>query len=149
MNVRKATKADLPHIVEMSAQFYETTSYRRFAEFCRESVEGLTMMLIDTGVMLVAEDSRGDIVGMAGLVVAPFMFNNAHKAAYEVVWWVNPDARSEGAGIALLRAIEPACKDAGCVAVQMVHLHNSPPQAAVLYGRLGYSHSESSYTKVI
>jgi hypothetical protein len=33
--------------------------------------------------------------------------------------------------------------------VQMVHLANSPPRAAAIYERMGYTLSESSYTKVI
>lgn len=148
MQIRKATEADLPAIVGMSACFYKTTSYAGFADFCPDSVEALARMLVNTGVFLIAEDASGP-VGMVGLVVAPFMFNNAHKVAYEVVWWVNPDAQGQGAGKALLAAIEPACKDAGCTAVVMVHLHNSPPQAAALYERMGFGLSETSYTKVI
>lgn len=33
MHIRPATEADLPAIVAMSACFYETTSYRTFADF--------------------------------------------------------------------------------------------------------------------
>lgn len=146
MDIRKATPDDLPAILRMSARFYETTSYCEFADFCEESVHGLASMLIDTGVFLVAERD-GEVVGMVGLAVAPFMFNNAHKAAYEVVWWVNPEARGGHIAVALLKAIEPACEAQGCAVIQMVHLANSPPQAAALYTRCGYTHTESSWTK--
>lgn len=148
MQIRKATEADIPAILGMSACFYETTSYAGFADFCEGSVEGLVRMLMGQGVFLLAEDESG-VVGMVGLVVAPFMFNNARRVAYEVVWWVNPEAQGRGAGKALLAAIEPACKEAGCAAVVMVHLHNSPPQAAALYERMGFGLTETSYTKVI
>lgn len=146
--IRKATLGDLPAIVGMSERFYATTSYAGFADFCPESVSNLASMLIETGVFLVAE-SDGEVVGMVGLAVAPFMFNNAHKAAYEVVWWVNPEARGGGIAVSLLRAIEPACREIGCDVIQMVHLANSPPQASALYERCGYRHTESSYTKVL
>ena len=148
MHIRKATQADLPAIVGMSACFYETTSYARFAGFCPDSVAALAAPLVDGGVFLIAEHD-GTAVGMVGLIVAPFMFNNAYRVDYEVVWWVNPDAQGQGAGKALLAAIEPACKEAGCTAVVMVHLHNSPPQAAALYERMGFGLTETSYTKVI
>lgn len=148
MHIRKATEADLPAIVGMSACFYETTSYAGFASFCPDSVESLARQLVETGVFLIAEH-EGQPIGMVGLIVAPFMFNNAHRVAYEVVWWVNPDAQGQGAGKALLAAIEPACKEADCTAVVMVHLHNSPPQAAALYERMGFGLTETSYTKVI
>jgi len=148
MHVRPATLADVPAIVRMSERFYETTSYAGWACFNAETVAALAENLVLNHVMLVAEH-EGQAVGMAGLFVAPFMFNSDCKAAYEVVWWVDPEGRSTGAGRALLTAIEPACREAGCAAIQMVHLSNSPPQAAMLYERAGFVHSESSYTKVL
>lgn len=147
MQIRNATQADVEAIVSMSARFYATTSYAEFADFDPDAAANLANLMIDTGVMLIAETDRP--VGMVGLIVSPFLFNAAHKTACEVVWWVDDDQRGSGAGVALLRAIEPACRAHGCTAIQMVHLANSPPQAALLYERLGYVHSESSYTKVM
>lgn len=147
MEVRQATQGDVPRIVEMSAKFYETTCYARWAPFNPDTVHDLTANLTDNHVMLVAEDA-GELVGMVGLFVAPFMFNGDITAAYEVVWWVDPDAQGRGAGKALLQAIEPTCAARGCRSVQMVHLASSPPQAAAMYERMGYRHTESSYTKV-
>jgi GNAT superfamily N-acetyltransferase len=142
MHIHAATEADIPAIVAMSARFYETTSYRSFAAFDPDAAEALARNMIDSGVMLMAGD-----VGMVGLMVVPFMFNPDHRVAYEVVWWVNPEAQGTGAGKALLAAIEPACRAKGCTAIQMVHLANSPPQASALYERMGFAHTESSYTK--
>jgi GNAT superfamily N-acetyltransferase len=148
MQVRQATLADVPAIVRMSERFYETTSYNRWADFNADTVEALAENLTENHVMLVAEH-EGQVVGMVGLFVAPFMFNADKTGAYEVVWWVDPEGRATGAGKALLRAIEPACHAKGCASIQMVHLHNSPPQAAMLYERAGYAHTESSYTKLL
>jgi GNAT superfamily N-acetyltransferase len=142
MQIHAATEADIPAIVAMSARFYETTSYAGFAVFDPQAAESLARNMIDSGVMLMAGD-----VGMVGLMVVPFMFNPDHRVAYEVVWWVNPEAQGLGAGKALLAAIEPACRAKGCTAIQMVHLANSPPQASALYERMGFAHTESSYTK--
>lgn len=142
MQIHAATEADIPAIVAMSARFYETTSYAGFAAFDPQAAEALARNMIADGVMLMAGD-----VGMVGLMVVPFMFNPDHRVAYEVVWWVNPEAQGAGAGKALLAAIEPACRAKGCTAIQMVHLANSPPQASALYERMGFAHTESSYTK--
>lgn len=65
------------------------------------------------------------------------------------MWWVDPSEQGWGAGKALLAAIEPACSAKGCEAIQMVHLSTSPPQAAVIYERMGYQHTESSYTLLL
>lgn len=148
MQVRNATLADVPAIVDMSERFYETTSYSRWAAFDPNTVEALATNLVENHLMLVADDG-GKVVGMVGLFVAPFMFNANVMAAYEVVWWVSPDDQGKGAGKALLAAIEPACLAKGCKAIQMVHLASSPPQAAAIYERMGYAHTESSYTKIM
>lgn len=147
MQIRKATLADIPAIVGMGERFYATTHYKDFAPYNPDSVAGLAEMLIDTGILLLADDNGP--VGMVGLCVAPFMFNGNVKAAYEVVWWVNPEHRGGMAGARLLKAIEPAAREMGCKAIQMVHMANSPPQAGQMYARMGYAHTESSWTKAI
>jgi len=149
MQVRQATERDIPSIVAMSAKFYETTSYAGWAQFNPGTVHDLASNLAENHVMLVAEEDDNKLVGMVGLFVAPFMFNADVTAAYEVVWWVDPDEQGRGAGKALLAAIEPACRAKDCKAIQMVHLASSPPQAAAIYERMGYGHTESSYTKVL
>lgn len=146
MHVRNATLADVPAIVRMGEKFYSTTDYTKFAEFCPESVASLATMLIEQGVCLVVGD---DPIGMVGLYVGEFPMNRSKRAAYEVMWWVEPDAQGQGAGKSLLQAVEPACREAGCHAIQMLHLSTSPPQAAALYERMGYPHTESTYTKVL
>lgn len=144
--IRHATPGDAEAIVGMAAKFYATTSYRNFAPFDEQTVGDLALALIGSGVMLVAE-SDGRLVGMVGLFVAPFMFNRAARSAHEVVWWVDPDAQGAGVGRALLAAVEPACRELGVAAIQMVHLESSPPQAAALYEREGYFRTESCFTK--
>lgn len=146
--VRAATDADLEAAIAMGARFYETTSYQAIADYCPDSARLVGRILIEQGVLLVAERD-GRLVGMVGLVVAPFMFNHRVRTAHEVMWWVDPDEREGGAGAALLRAIEPACRAKDVRAIQMLHLATSPPQAALLYRRLGFVHSESSYMKVL
>lgn len=146
MHIRPANEADIPAIVRMSACFYPTTCYPALAPMDEASVIGVARFCMDGGVMLVAEDEAG-VCGMVGLVVAPFMFNATLMTAQEVVWWVDPEAQGKGAGKALLAAIEPACRAKGVAAIVMVHMANSPPQAAALYERMGFEHTESTYTK--
>lgn len=148
MHVRDATAGDMDAIVAMSERFYATTEYPAIAPFCAESVRGLAEGLADAGIMLVAEHD-GEVVGMAGLAVAPFLFNRATLAAYEVVWWVNPGVRAGGTGLALLAEIERSARAKGCKAIQMVSLATSPPHVGRVYQRCGYRHSETSYTKVL
>jgi GNAT superfamily N-acetyltransferase len=147
MNVRKATEDDVGEIVDMSAMFYKTTAYQKVGNMCRETVAKLTRWLIDTGVMLVAEDHRGCLIGMVGLAIVPGMFNAEIRGAHEVVWYVDPDEQRSGVGTELLKAIEPACRERGADAIWMMHLANSPPKAGEAYIRMGFEMSEVCYMK--
>jgi GNAT superfamily N-acetyltransferase len=148
MNVRDATESDVGAIVEMSSKFYATTNYRSYVNMDEDTVANLVRMLIETSIMLVAEDA-GEIVGMAGMVVAPFLFNTSIKGAHEVVWYVSPDSRGGGAGKEMLRAIERSAKAKGCRIIQMLTLATSPAQAGQAYERMGYANSETCYTKEV
>lgn len=146
--IRKATHDDVDAVVAMGARFYETTTYKDWSPFCPDSSRTLVEMVVDEGVLLIAEEA-GKPVGMVGLVVAPFFYNRALKAAYEVFWWVEPHARGGLAAWRLLKGIEPACRELGCASIQMTMLSSSPDQARALYERAGYRHTETSFTKVI
>jgi GNAT superfamily N-acetyltransferase len=146
--IRKATLADVPEIVRMSALFYPTTHYADWCAMDEATVADLASSLIEGHIFFVAEDA-GQLVGMVGLFVCPFLFNRTEHFGCEVVWWVAPSARGSHVAASLLVAIEQPLRDAGATRVQMVHMPNSPPQASALYERLGYSQSEISYTKDI
>ena len=153
ITIRQATLSDIPQIVEMSRKFYETTTYAAFAPMDDETVARLSGTLAGDHVLLVAEssdwkhvDGGQALVGMIGLFVAPFLFNAGKVTAHEVVWWVDPTHLGAGLGRMLIERAIAACKNLGATAIQMVHLSTSPPQAAALYTKLGFVHSESSYT---
>lgn len=146
--IRKASVNDIPAVLAMAERFYGATMFPRWMPFDGGTVARLAAALAEDHVLLLAED-EGRVVGMAGLFILPFMFNANHISAHEVVWWVEPEAQGKGAGKALLQAIEPACRERGAELIYMVHLANSPPQAAAAYERLGYEHGESSYVKAI
>ena len=145
--IRPAVETDIPAIVKMARLFYDTTTYADITPMDDETVSDLARQLMDS-VLLVAE-KQGQLVGMVGLVIAPFFFNRSILTAHEVVWWVAPGVRGSRTAYALLRAIEPACKAKGAQAIQMVHLSTSPPQAGGLYQLAGYTQTETAYTKRI
>lgn len=146
--IRNATLADVPEIVRMSALFYPTTHYADWCDMDEETVADLASNLIENHVFYVAEDEAG-LVGMVGVFIAPFLFNRHANFGVEVVWWVAPEARGGRIAASLLQAIEEPLRAAGADRIQMVHMPNSPPQAAALYEKLGYARSEVSYTKDI
>jgi GNAT superfamily N-acetyltransferase len=146
--VREAHEGDVDALLRMARAFYPVSGYDRLAPFCEDATRALVAMLMGHGILLVAESLNKRVVGMVGLMIGPGLCNHTIRMAHEVVWWVEPEARRTNAAVLLLRAVEPAAKDLGCVAAQMIHLTSSPPQAALLYRRMGYVLTESSYTKI-
>lgn len=146
--IRRATHADMDSILRMGERFYHSSHYSAWSGFCKDSCRKLAELIIDTGVLMIAEQDGKD-AGMVGLVVAPFMFNNSKLGAYEVFWWVEPEARGGMTAWRLLKSIEGVCAEMGVSSIQMVVLSDSPEQAAKMYERAGYTHSETSFTKIL
>lgn len=146
MQVRNATLADVPAIVAMSAKFYPTTHYATWTDMDAESVAEQATALVNSHIFLLSEDEQG-ITGMLGAYVLPFMFNKHAPCAYEVVWWVSPDARGARCGRTLLRSLDEPARDIGARRIVMAHMPNSPPEAAALLRSEGYMESEIQFTK--
>lgn len=146
--IRKATHNDLRRIVEMSEKFYPQTAYIHLTPFNANAAATLASALIDHGIMLLAEVEK-EVVGMVGLVLAPFPFDPDKVGAYEIIWWVEPEHQSKGVGKELLEAIDPAAKKAGAGFIHMVCMADSPIAAAAAYIKSGYDHTEMSFTKRI
>lgn len=149
MIVRLATTEDRDVVLRMGEKFYASTAYRDLAEYDYDACGFMVDLMLDSGILLLAECHFRGIVGMVGLLVAPFMFNHAKVSAQEVMWYVDERARESRAGFELLRAVEPACDQRGVDVIVMAHLQNSPEKVSSMYERLGFKHSESFYTKVI
>lgn len=147
-SVRLATEADIPTVLEMSKKFYPTTPYAAHVHMDDESVNVLTRLLIDSGIMLIAE-VNGKTAGMIGMAVFPFMFNHNLTAAGEVVWWVEEEYRNSQVASALMYAMEKECRDAGVDYITMLALSTSPPQAGAMYKRLGYAVTENVWAKAL
>lgn len=148
MSIRPGKISDVPEIVRMSGIFYPETHYAQWCGMDDDTVADLAANLIENHVFMVAEED-GHLVGMIGLFIIPFMFNRYVNSAGEVIFWVDPKVRGSMTAVNLLKSIEEPCRLAGADRIQMVHMPNSPPQAAALYTKLGYFPSESSYTKDI
>lgn len=147
IEIRLATVADESQLLDMGAEFYAVTAYPERAPYDRETVREL-IRLMHQGVFVVA-DCDGVLLGMVGLIVTPFLFNASVLSAHEVMWWVDPAAVGNGIGGRLLSAAETVARERGAVIMQMIHLPASPPAAAKLYERAGFTQSEVSYTKAL
>ena len=144
MNVRLATAADIPALVEMGARFHAFSADP--VPYCRDSAALSAQGLLQMGFALIAERD-GEAVGMIGVAVVPLFFNARTQLAQELMWWVADDARGTGAALALLRAAEDEARARGAGRLQMIALANSPDHVALIYTRLGFRHCETAYVK--
>lgn len=144
--IRPATREDVPAIVEMGRRFYAASGYEAIAPASNPSIAGLAILTMESGVMLVAE-ADDELVGMASLFIEPFTFNPAVTIASELAWWIEPAHRGGMLAVRMMAAIEAACRAKGVDRIRMATLATSPPQAAALYERLGYQHSDSHYMR--
>lgn len=148
MVIRQATSEDVNSILAMSKKFYPKTSYASWLPLDDESVIALINLLVDSGIMLIAEEDNKP-AGMIGLAVYPFMFNANAMAAGEIVFWVEPEYRARGLGHDLLQVAEGECRKAGVDYIQMRLMADSPQQAAHLYTEHGYRLEETAWSKVL
>jgi len=146
--IRPATYADMPDCMAMAERFYAHTPYAEFADFCPVSVGNVGRMMLNSGILLVAEHA-GQCVGVIGMLIAPFPMNNRITGAHEVLWWVDQGHRASGAGVDLLTEMIAAAARAGARVIQMMRLEGSPAHVDALYSSLGFARSETGFLKVL
>ena len=146
IHIRLGKQSDIPQLVMLYRNFYITTDYAQVYDMCDETVSTLTATLIDSGVLIVAEDD-GVIVASAGCYVGPALFNSSIITSHEVVLYVDPKYRTRHIGQQLQEAIDKRASELGAVSNQMVRLSNSPEAAEILYKMNGYHPTEWVFTK--
>ena len=142
MEIRDATEADIPRLVEMGRHFFAATAWKETAAYDGPSFAATLGMLIasDDGIVLIAD------FGMTAAICFPLFFNQGQRAAQEIVWWVEPDHR--GKGQQLLRAMECEAEAKGAMFMIMVNEESLRPDAvARVYRRHGYAPSEQQFVK--
>lgn len=145
--IRHATKDDIPACLELGRLFFEASGYAAETEYDPATTAATFTHLITSpdGLLLVAEKESG-LVGMAGALAYPHYFNAESKAAQELFWWVQPEARGGLTGVRLLQGIESWARDQGCRTLTMICLTIDSPAERV-YQRTGYRASERNYIK--
>ena len=140
--IRKAEPADMGRIVEMGTRFVEETTYREHVSIDPQRLTGTVVDLATNpnGVILVSENGN-HVDGMIAMLMYEHPYSGI-MTAFELVWWVDPEAR--GTGRQLLSAAEGWAREMGAKAVQMVAPNL---RVGALYERLGYRPIETSYQR--
>ncbi len=137
--MREARYNDIPEIVRMGKAFAQAVG----EEYDVESIAQTANELIDSeiGVILIDEHA------MAGALVVPNFFHKSRLIATELFWWVDKEARGNGAGQRLLNGLESWAKSKDAERLTMVGMESLDPRVGVLYKRAGYKKFETSYVR--
>ena len=137
--MRPAEHKDIPDIVRMGKAFASALGEDHDAE----SIEITARELIDSdiGVILIEDHA------MAGALVVPNFFHKSRLIATELFWWVDKEARGNGAGLRLLNGLESWAKSKDAERLTMVGMESLDPRIGVLYKRAGYKKFETSYVR--
>lgn len=145
MQIRVATLADVPTMLQMGQRFLQGTRYRRFLNLDLQKQTQLVTELVqhDTGEVFLAEDTQ--VSGMLGMTLSNNPFDGV-KTAMELFWWVEPSRRGSFAAKRLLRTAEAWAKAQGAVRLLMVV---PEPTVARFLEKLGYDYVESIYQRLL
>jgi len=144
--IRQAIESDFPAILDMCEQFWLETMYEE--AFDRDHTKAMVQMSYDHGLLAVIDIDN--IVGFVAGIRSYLMGSREAITGTELAWWVNPEHRKGRIGINLMLFIEDLAREQGVKYWNMISMESSAPEVAnKIYQRLGYTRSETSFTKVL
>lgn len=145
--IRLATEEDFPAIIELCREFWMHTQFSE--DFDADHCLGMVELSHSHGLLAVLV--VGDAVqGFCAAVKSFLLASTQAMTATELAWWVNPNHRGGKNGVVLLQFMEQLAKDQGIKYWNMASMESSMPETVNrMYERLGYTKSETVYTKVI
>jgi GNAT superfamily N-acetyltransferase len=141
--MRLATESDMPALLRMGAEFANAAGLSA----TDESMEFTLRALMDSGGLFVTGEP---VCGMAAGLLFDQYFNRSVRAAQELFWWVDTDARRSGAGRDLLDGMEAWARTNGAQSLTMVTLQALDAESiGRFYESNGYKPLEHNYMKVL
>lgn len=143
--IRNARPDDIGRLLELGRAFFDSAGWGRVVEWDAMSVVETIERCDSDGVLQVLEKD-GRVQGAVGALICPSFFNKSTRMSQELFWYVDPPARREG--MALLSALEDACKDKGAT----IHLMGAvagdrEEKFDRFYSRRGYAPAERFFIK--
>lgn len=134
----QATKADIPHILDMGERFHKLSPWRD-RPYVREAVEQTLSNLIESPVGVLLYNGTGILGG----VISPIYFGGGW-VAQELFWFADRNGKE------LLDAFEEWAGEQGADCVVMAHLtlgEEADERMRRIYEKRGYSLRETHFYK--
>lgn len=151
ITVRKATEADLPEYVKLSADFHAASPMQRVCEFEPEGFKEFVVAAIDNpDICILLAELNGEIVGITGGIIYPLYFSPSHKVSQELWWWLTPAARGSGVGNKMFKHLQLWSKERGAKTIFMIALEDEKAEKMEkVYCRAGFEPMERTFMKGI
>ena len=142
--IREAVLEDIDRLIELGMSFWAGSEYGGIITVSPKALRQTLEQTIESpdSVWLVAEKD-GQLIGMIGLACTAHPFSG-ERVALELAWWVEPEHRSGGVGIKLLKCSEEWAKRQSAIALMMVAPNEEIER---LYVKLGYGLVERTFQK--
>ena len=139
--IRRATMDDHERLAELGQRFLESDYAGRTKVDPARLYDSVGSIIANESGAVFVSGSDATLTGMIALLAYDHPFSG-ERTAFEVVWYVEPEAR--GDGVRLLRAAEDWARREGITKMQMV----APNQrVGDFYTRMGYEFVESSFQR--
>jgi len=152
--IRKAIDKDIPKCCELAfGEFMEEQTWLTGTDFSLMSLSEVFSSVVSgnvPGELWVAE-VEGRTVGFLYAQYVHFATDLMRPVCHEVGWYVEPQARGQGLGFALLAAVETAAKEKGAAAVSLgVAITDAGHEGLMKkYATLGYKPFQTQAFKVL
>lgn len=103
-----------------------------------------TILALPGVSVLLAEDDSGEVVGMLGSLVTPFIWDRSRLCCEELFWWVSPGAPNSAA-LKLMRQHRDDAKMAGAEVMIFHKLDESPDGVDRVYRKMGTRPVQTTY----
>lgn len=145
--IREATEEDIPRIVALGSQSLIDGPYAGKIKDNPAQTEKLAQRIISdpNGRVLLWEDEDGSgrVSGLLAFIIYAHYFTG-EPTANEIMWYVEPGHRGNGAGFRLLWAAEKLALELGAINMAFSAPTN---QVGEIYKRFGYHQVEVGYQK--
>jgi GNAT superfamily N-acetyltransferase len=138
--------------LDLFLKFYEFMDLKKIAELDRDVTLNILKRIIETDVgdLIISEDENGKPNGAVCVYIMNPVFAPQIKILLEMFWFVDPSARKQGVGTALLNEAEKWAVEHKCDAISFSNLGEvAPEQAKRVYESRGFSPCEQTFWKFL
>jgi L-amino acid N-acyltransferase YncA len=145
--IRRAEPEDIHTLIDLGRAFFEEAGWAARATFDVESFAYTCGALMENGILLVAVENDGQVIGMAAAGVANAWWNRNVLTAQELFWYCDP-AHRKGAGSQLMAGLEAVATSLGVQLFSMSAEEGLRSTALTrLYRARGYFPAEKLFWK--